>query len=148
MTEIRTEATTTPPTTSNGTFIRHFLEMVVAMTVGMVALAPLWELVFAGLGVEELFDRPDLSTLVMATNMTIGMTLWMRYRGHGWAAIGEMAAAMYVPFVILFIPFWAGAISGDVLVIAGHVLMLLCMVGVMLRRRTEYSTKHRRTRTR
>lgn len=143
MTDIRTEASP-PPTTSNGRFIRHFLEMVVAMTIGMVALAPLWDLIFDALGWSDLFDRPDLSALVMATNMTIGMTLWMRYRGHGWAAIAEMAAAMYVPFVVLFIPFWAGLINGDTLFIAGHVLMLLCMVGVMLRRRAEYSMDHRR----
>jgi predicted tellurium resistance membrane protein TerC len=68
-------------------FVRHFVEMVVAMVVGMVvlglALKPL-------LGLSDLFERADLSALVMATNMTIGMSLWMRYRGHGWASIAEM----------------------------------------------------------
>jgi hypothetical protein len=71
-------------------FVRHFGEMVVAMVVGMVvlglALKPL-------LGLSALFERADLSVLVMATNMAIGMSLWMRYRGHGSASIAEMGAA-------------------------------------------------------
>ncbi|MHC8503747.1 hypothetical protein ACVGVP_09520 [Pseudonocardia artemisiae] len=40
----------------------------------------------------------------MATNMTIGMSLWMRYRGHGWRSITEMGASMYIPFIVLFVP--------------------------------------------
>jgi hypothetical protein len=79
----------------------------------------------------------------MATDMTIGMSLWMRYCGHGWASIAEMAGAMYLPFVALFGPYWAGLVSGDTMLLAGHVLMLPCMVAVMLRRRDEYSQNHR-----
>ncbi len=48
-----------------------------------------------------------MAALVMATNMTVGMTVWMRYRAHGWPAVGEMAAAMYAPFLLLLIPVWS-----------------------------------------
>jgi copper chaperone CopZ len=124
-------------------FVRHFVEMVVAMVAGMVLVGALVDLVVALLGASGLLQRPELHTLVMATNMTIGMSLWMRYRKHSWASIGEMGAAMYVPFVVLFVPFWAGLLSGSMLMAAGHLLMLPFMVAAMLWRRDEYTQDHR-----
>jgi hypothetical protein len=56
----------------------------------------------------------------------------------------EMDAAMYLPFVVLLVPFWTGAISGTTLSVAGHLLMLPAMLAVMLRRRAEYSAHHPR----
>ena len=47
----------------------------------------------------------------MATNMAVGMGAWMRFRGHSWRGIAEMSASMYVPFAVLLVPFWAGAIG-------------------------------------
>jgi hypothetical protein len=113
----------------------HYGEMVVAMLVGMVVLAPLTDLVFRG----ALFERADMSALVMATDMSIGMAVWMRVRKHSWPGIGQMVAAMYVPFVVLFVPFWAGVLSGGTMYLAGHVLMLPCMLAVMWLRRSEYT---------
>ena len=69
----------------------------------------------------------DVGVLVMATNMAIGMGAWMRFRGHSWRGIAEMSAAMYVPFVVLLVPFWAGAIGEHTLMTWGHVLMLPAM---------------------
>lgn len=82
----------------------------------------------------------------MATNMTITMSAWMRYRRHGWAATAEMAAAMYLPFVALFVPMWLGAISPDAMLAGGHLLMLPTMAGAMLLRREEYTGGHEKTR--
>ena len=50
---------------------------------------------------------------------------------------------MYLPFVVFLVPLWLGLISGGVLMIAGHVLMLGTMLLAMLRRRDEYSGRHR-----
>jgi len=116
--------------------------MVAAMIVGMAVLAPVWVGIFALLGHTSLLEHADLHALVMATDMTIGMSLWMRHRGHGWTSIGEMAAAMYLPFLVLFVPYWAGVVSAGTMLTGGHVLMVPCMVGVMLRRRDEYSQHH------
>jgi copper chaperone CopZ len=124
-------------------FARHFLEMVVAMVVGMVVLGVVVDLILSALGNPALFHRTDVSALVMATNMTIGMSLWMAYRKHTWAGIAEMGAAMYLPFVVLFVPFWAGLLSGGALMMAGHALMLPLMAVAMLRRRDEYTQHHR-----
>ena len=79
--------------TRTGHFARHYLEMVVAMLVGMIALGPLWSLAGAALGLSAVLHRPEPMVLVMATNMSIAMCAWMRYRGHGWAATLQMAAA-------------------------------------------------------
>jgi flagellar biosynthetic protein FliP len=113
--------------------VRHYLEMVVAMVVGMVVLGPLEGLVWPGLD-----DRVDVHAVVMATNMAIGMAAWMRFRGHSWPAIAEMSAAMYVPFAVLLVPYWAGAVSGSFLFTAGHVLMLPAMALAMWWRLDEY----------
>ncbi len=119
-------------------FVRHYLEMVAAMAVGMIALHPVAMVVLPALGWSAALSRPDLHTLVMATTMAIGMAAWMRYRGHRWRAVVEMSGAMYLPFVVLFVPLWTGAISGTTLSVAGHLLMLPAMLGVMLLRPQEY----------
>jgi hypothetical protein len=89
----------------------------------------------------ELLHRPILTALVMATNMTIGMSLWMRFRRRGWTRIAEACAAMYMPFVILFLPDWAGLISGHMVMLGGPALMLPAMVAVMLLRPDEYTRR-------
>jgi hypothetical protein len=142
MTRYSVEALEPPRTTSWRHFIRHFAEMVVAMMVGMAVLAPLWVGIFAVLRCSSLLEHADVHALVMATDMTIGMSLWMRHRGHGWARIGEMAGAMYLPFLVLFVPYWAGVISDGAMLGGGHMLMLPLMLGVMLWRREEYSQNH------
>ena len=122
-------------------FTLHYLEMVVAMFVGMFALGPLWSL--AAPGVTDNPAAAGLSVTVMATNMTIGMGAWMAIRRHAWLRIAEMAAAMYLPFVALLVPYWLGAISGGAVMIGGHVLMFPAMLAAMLWRRDEYSHGHR-----
>jgi hypothetical protein len=113
-------------------FIRHFLEMLAAMVLGMLVLGPLWPTVR---GVE-------LHALVMATNMTIGMTALMAVRRHTWPGIVEMSAAMYAPFIILFVPYWTGLITAGGLFPLGHLLMLPAMLFAMLHRRAEYTAAH------
>jgi flagellar biosynthetic protein FliP len=63
----------------------------------------------------------------------------MRLRGHGWATAAEMAVAMYASFVVLFPPLWLGVLPATGLLALGHVLMLVAMAAVMLRRRDEYT---------
>jgi len=119
--------------------------MVLAMLVGMAVLGMVAGGICAALGHSGfLSDHAGIRAWVMALNMTIGMAVWMRYRGHGWAAIGEMGAAMFVPVVLLIGPYLAGAISAAVLLVGMHVLMLPAMVVAMLHRRDEYAHDHHR----
>jgi flagellar biosynthetic protein FliP len=66
------------------------------------------------------------------------MGAWMRFRRHSWGAIAVMSAAMYLPFLLLLVPYWAGVITGGTLMGAGHVLMFPAMALAMLWRRSEY----------
>ncbi len=122
--------------------VRHYLEMVIAMIAGMFLLGPVTEIIGSAVGAGAVLARPGVAALVMATNMTITMTLWMRIRRHRWAPIAEMAAAMYAPFLLLLIPYWAGLVDATVVHTGGHLLMLPAMALVMLRRRHEYTGHH------
>ncbi|SBT39900.1 hypothetical protein [Micromonospora auratinigra] len=117
---------------------RHLAEMVVAMVLGMLLLGPVWRAAGSALGGADTLARADVAALVMATDMSIGMVVWMWYRGHGRGATAEMVAAMYVPFLLL-LPFWWAGLAGDeVLMLGGHLLMLPAMVLVALRHRHEH----------
>jgi hypothetical protein len=115
-------------------FARHYLEMVVAMLVGMFTLGPLEGFVWPALTA-----RPDVGVMVMATNMSIGMGAWMRFRGHSWRGIAEMSAAMYLPFAALLVPLWVGWIGGHTMMTWGHLAMLPAMALAMLLRPAEYA---------
>jgi hypothetical protein len=139
-----TTETTSPPvrhtTAHSGSgrvwhFLRHYVEMVLAMLVGMVAFGLLEDLVWPALT-----DRADVGVMVMATNMSIGMGAWMRFRGHSWRGIAEMSAAMYLPFAVLLVPFWTGTVGGSDLMTWGHLLMLPAMALVMLLRPAEHAS--------
>ena len=65
-------------------FIRHYIEMLLAMAIGMVALHPLWTLTLQAAGAPHLLDHAELMALVMATDMAIAMGAVMAYRRHGW----------------------------------------------------------------
>jgi deazaflavin-dependent oxidoreductase (nitroreductase family) len=124
-------------------FLRHLVEMIVAMLIGMAALGAVVSLGFALLGHSNLLHYAGLRGLLMSAYMTVGMAVWMRHRGHGWSSVGEMAAAMFVPYLALIGPFVGGSIPADQFLGAMHVLMLPCMIAVMLHRREEYSRDHR-----
>jgi hypothetical protein len=111
-------------------FVGHYLEMVVAMVVGMVALAPLWP--------EAWLSRGDLHAVAMAVDMTAAMAAWMLVRRHTWPRIVEMSAAMVVPFAVLLVPYWLGALSAGALMIAAHVVMFPLMLAAMIWRRADY----------
>jgi flagellar biosynthetic protein FliP len=100
----------------------------------MYALGGLEDLVWPAMT-----TRADVGVMVMATNMSLGMAAWMRFRGHSWRGIAEMSAAMYLPFAVLLVPYWAGLTGEGVLMTWGHLLMLPAMALVMLLRPAEYA---------
>ncbi len=109
----------------------HYLEMVVAMAVGMLLLGGLRGL----LGLTVSFEaHPGASYLLMATDMAIGMAAWMLVRGHGRAETMEMCAAMYVPPALLPLV-WLDLMGAPTFMVLAHVLMLVAMLAVLLRHR-------------
>jgi hypothetical protein len=120
-------------------FVGHYLEIVVAAVAGMMLLGPAESMLLNPIGWAEVVATFEAAMLVMATNMTVAAAAWMRFRRHGWAAVAEMAVAMYAPFLVLFPPLWLGALSANGVMVLGHVLMLLAIAAAMLRRRHEYT---------
>jgi flagellar biosynthetic protein FliP len=112
--------------------------MVVTMVIGMIVLHPLWAVGFDAVGLPGALHHATVMAAVMATDMSVGMGAWMRFRGHSWRSIVEMSAAMYLPFAVFLPPVWAGAMSGGAMITAGHLLMLPTMLALMLWRRDEH----------
>ena len=120
-------------------FIRHYVEMVIAMFLGMAVLGLPAGWLMSAFGTSWGALSPELMFLSMATTMTIPMVGWMAYRGHGLRANAEMSASMFVPTFAVIGVMWAGALTDTgVLMVIEHVAMLLCMAGVMLLRPAEY----------
>lgn len=142
MTQTTPAAHTGPPSGSPSgprrwrRFALHYLEMVVAMFAGMFALGLLWSAL--GVGFSHTRD-PELAYLLMAFDMSAGMAVWMRVRGHAWAGTLEMCAAMFAPVVPLFPLLWLGLIDGMTVMILAHVAMFPLMLAAMLHRRDEYA---------
>jgi hypothetical protein len=126
-----------------GRFALHYVQMLIAMVVGMGVLYPIWMMATAKLNGSAL-TGPEVESLVMATTMAAGMAFWMRFRRHRWRPVVEMSLAMYAGFVVLFPAYWAGLIGGDTVLSLGHVFMLGFMLIAMLLRRAEYSEHHHR----
>ncbi|GAA3510280.1 hypothetical protein FHR32_003460 [Streptosporangium album] len=116
-------------------FTLHYIEMIVAMFVGMFALGSLQSAV--GLAFSHA-QYPELGYLVMAFNMSVGMAVWMRFRGHAWRHTLEMCAAMFAPAVPLFPLLWLGVIDGGALMALAHLAMFPLMLGAMLLRHSEH----------
>jgi hypothetical protein len=125
-------------------FVRHYVEMVIAMFLGMAILG-----LPAGLALKAMGsswsalndDAPALMLLLMAVTMTVPMVAWMRYRGHGRRANVEMSASMFLPTFAVIGLLAAGVVSDiGVLMVAEHVAMLLSMLAAMLLRPGEYTS--------
>ena len=118
-------------------FLRHLLEMMLAMMVGMVGSAAVF-LTAVGMTVDEALRRyAVLFVLVQAFGMTVAMVAWMRHRGHAWRSCSEMAAAMVVPAIPLICLRLLEVISGPICGLY-CVLTVVAMVLVMLYRPDEY----------
>jgi hypothetical protein len=127
---------------SKRAFARHFLEMVVAMLLGMGVLEGVASLAFAA-GDSSLTDQPGaLRVMLMGLSMTVPMILWMRYRGHSASRNAEMAASMLVPSGVAAALAAAGVLgAGDALLVQ-HAVMIPAMLAVMLWRYDEYARPH------
>lgn len=126
-------------------FWRHFVQMILAMLVGMAVLGVPFRAILRALGYswdEAVVRFPEIVCVVMTFNMAVGMVAWMRFRGHGWRASAEMTAAMYAATAITLGMFWLDIISSDPLIGVMHVLMVPVTLLAMLYRRDEYAYSH------
>jgi hypothetical protein len=124
-------------------FLRHLLEMTVAMVLGMVVLGMAFRqlhIALFGTGFDDAWHQhTELAVFAMAFNMTLPMVAWMHHRGHSWERGGEMAAAMFLPALALLVLFWLGVLSAHIVLPLQMVLMLPSMILAMLYRVDEYT---------
>lgn len=124
-------------------FVRHYLEMTVAMLAGMLLFGGALRL---GLSIAdvpysmELY--PKLTTLEMALTMAAGMTIWMRVRRHDWPSTLEMSLAMLVPALAVIPLLWLRILDPMTGMTIEHVAMFALMFVIMWRRREEYMSHH------
>ncbi len=131
---------------SPGLFLRHYVEMVLAMAVGMVAFGVLFVSPLDPLGYRAILGaHAAVRELLMLAAMTAPMAAFMAYRGHPAGRTIEMVAGMAIPSILVVAANAAAAVPGLTdasLSLWSHVAMLLGMLAAMLCRRGEYSTPH------
>jgi hypothetical protein len=114
-----------------GHFVRHYLEMVVAMVAGMAV----YGMLFRG----NLLSRSYADEALMGLFMTVPMVAWMRHRGRSWRQSAEMAAAMLAPAAaVVAVGAAQPGVSDRALMLSSHTAMLLGMLVLMLVRRADY----------
>jgi hypothetical protein len=129
-------------------FLRHLLEMVVVMMLGMCLLGgafrELHVLVFGSGFAAAWREHAGLAAFGMAFSMTVPMVLWMRYRGHTWERGGEMALAMNLPVLPVLGLYVFDVVGFDGVLALQMTLMIPAMLAAMLYRKEEYSAPHTR----
>ncbi len=117
-------------------FAGHFVEMAIAMEVGMIALGPVLSLLPVADAVNH---SPEASALAMTASMVLPMAGWMLIRKHGWGHAVEMTTAMSVPTLVLVAGSLAGLLPHSAAAVGMGVLMWAGMLGAMLFRWRDYT---------
>ena len=118
-------------------FVRHLIEMYLAMQLGM-ALGPFLFVVALGASVGETRQQHPVAFLfVMALSMTVPMVAWMLHRGHAWRSAGEMAVVMIAPALPL-IALTAGEVTTGSACGAYMTASTIAMIALIVYRRDEY----------
>ena len=117
----------------------HFLQMLAAMAVGMIATGAIF-LSVVGLKTRDqvILQYPTQALLAMAAGMTIPMVAWMLFRGMGGRNSAEMAAAMVLPVIPFLLLVWTGT-TKSAQCGAYCIATVLAMLALMRYRRSEYS---------
>jgi hypothetical protein len=121
-------------------FVRHLLEMGLAMMVGMMVSATIFLSAVGMTAAQAMREHAVLFVILQAVGMTMAMVAWMRHRRHNWRSSSEMATAMIVPAVPLICLRLLDIISGP---ICGLYCLAttVAMVALMLYRRSDYGAR-------
>lgn len=137
--------TTAPrPGTQAWNFVRHYLEMCIAMCIGGGLLLAGFFWAAAQVGQPALREQaPELAVLAAAVIFALPMAAWMLFRGMEKRPTAEMAGATIAVGLVLIALAWAGILPADDL--SGWASARFCgpaclvMVPVMLARRGMYA---------
>ena len=126
-------------------FWRHFVEMLGAMVIGMIATGAIF-LSVVGLKTwgEVTIEYPTLALVAMAVGMTVPMVGWMLYRDMGWRNSYEMTLAMVLPVIPFLCLVWFN-VTESAQCGAYCAVTVLAMLALMRYRRSEYEMHHMHT---
>jgi hypothetical protein len=127
----------TEPAHDGHGFIRHVLEMGLAMMVGMLVSATIFLSAVGMTAAQAMSEHAVLFVVLQALGMTVAMVAWMRHRRHSWRSSSEMAAAMVAPAVPLICLRLLDVISGPICGLY-CLFTIVAMVALMLYRRGDY----------
>jgi hypothetical protein len=121
-------------------FVRHYLEMCIAMCVGIAIGDVIYVAVAGAAGFADPFGQlPVLSLVVVTFSMTAPMVAWMRFRGMDWWLVNEMTASMVVLAILILAGGLLGLVPMGELARVEHLLMMPAMLVPMLLRVDEYT---------
>jgi hypothetical protein len=120
---------------SVGRFLWHFLQMVIAMEVGMMVYHMLLWPLLSGTGYGALTQAyPLFGYWMMVASMTLPMIVLMRFHRSSWRYCGEMTIAMLAPLAALTVMVLCYLLPIHTLYGVGDPLMFLAMAAYMLYR--------------
>jgi hypothetical protein len=112
-----------------GHFVRHYIEMCLAMCVGFGVGDVVYFWAAGRAGYPDPFTQlPELSVLVVAIAMTAPMAAWMLFRGMARRPTAEMSAAMGIWALALIAVGWLGLLPMGDLALLEHGLMMPVML--------------------
>lgn len=121
-------------------FVRHYLEMCIAMCVGIGVGDTIYFAIAGAAGYSDPFGQLQVLSLAVVTfSMTAPMIAWMRFRGMDWRLINEMTAAMIILAVLLLAAGLIGLVPMAGLALLEHALMMPFMLVPMLLRADQYT---------
>lgn len=118
-------------------FLRHLLEMGLAMIIGMMVSATIFLSAVGMTAAEAMREHAVLFVVLQAVGMTTTMVAWMRHRRNSWRSSSEMALVMVVPAVPLICLRLLDVVSGPICGLYCFAT-IVAMVAVMLYRRSDY----------
>ena len=118
-------------------FLRHLLEMGLAMIIGMMVSATIFLSAVGMTAAEPMREHAVLFVVLQAVGMTTTMVAWMRHRRNSWRSSSEMALVMVVPAVPLICLRLLDVVSGPICGLYCFAT-IVAMVAVMLYRRSDY----------
>jgi hypothetical protein len=114
-------------------FLRHLLEMGLAMSIAMMVSATIFLSAVGMTAAEVMREHAVLFVVLQAVGLTTTMVAWMRHRRHSWRSSSEMALVMVVAAVPLICLRLLDVVSGPICglycfaTIVAMVVVMLCL---------------------
>lgn len=122
-----------------GPFGRQLAALLLATQVGLAAVVAIGAVLATLWHADPLGTFPELSVVAMGVGMTVGAAAWMRYGGHRWDGILEIAGAILASIVGLAIASALGVVDSTRIAAWADPVMIAMLVAAASARRADFS---------